>query len=63
MTQIKGEIDSKRSEIGAIETRRDKIQGEIEQSQNQVNSNTNKLNAAKKEFELHNEEYANLMSQ
>ena len=32
MNQIKGEIDSKKSEISAIETRRDKIQGEIEQS-------------------------------
>lgn len=39
MTQIKADIESKKSEISAIETRRNKIQGEIEQSQNLINSN------------------------
>lgn len=57
MTQIKADIDSKKSEISAIETRRDKIQGEIEQSQSLINSNTQKLNVAKREFGEHNESY------
>jgi len=38
MTQIKTDIESKRAEIESIEKRRDKIAGELGQSESQVNS-------------------------
>jgi structural maintenance of chromosome 4 len=63
MAQIKGEIDSKKLEIGAIESRRDKIAGEIEQSQNLINSNMTKLTAARKDFTEFNEEYRKIQAQ
>ena len=38
MTQIKTDIESKKAEIESIEKRRDKIAGEVESCNNQVNS-------------------------
>ena len=53
MTQIKTDVESKKAEIESIEKRRDKITGELEQSQSQVASYRAKLEHAQEQHRQH----------
>jgi len=53
MGSAKNSIDSKKTEISAIEARKEKISKDLELGSNQQNSNNSKAQHAQKEFAMH----------